>query len=101
MEKRFFNNWRIGLIGVFTLAILIYLPSLMGAAVWDDDDLITGQAVGGGTLAGSGRGIAASMASQFCFTLGVVIVYLLGRRSGQRNLTIGWSASSMASGHWA
>lgn len=53
MKKTFFNVWRVGLIGVFLLAILVYLPSLMGASVWDDDDLLTGKATGGGTLAGA------------------------------------------------
>jgi len=50
MEKRFFNGWRIGLIGVFALSILLYLPSLMGGSIWDDDDLISGSGFGRANL---------------------------------------------------
>ncbi len=50
MEKRFFTPWRIGLILIFALSILIYLPSLMGSAIWDDDDLLSGAAFGGNNL---------------------------------------------------
>ena len=50
MEKRFFTNWRIGLILVFAASVILYLPSLMGASIWDDDDLISGAAFGDNTL---------------------------------------------------
>ncbi|MDR3689868.1 MAG: glycosyltransferase family 39 protein [Fimbriimonas sp.] len=50
MEKRFFTRWRIALIGVFALSVLLYLPSLMGGSIWDDDDLISGAAFGKANL---------------------------------------------------
>ncbi len=50
MEKRFFNIWRSGLIVVFALSILMYLPSLMGTPIWDDPGLISGEQFGGNTF---------------------------------------------------
>ena len=49
-QKRTFTNWRIGLIVVFTLSVVLYLPSLMGGAIWDDVDLISGAAFHGNSL---------------------------------------------------
>ena len=49
MEKRLLTWWRIGLIGVFAASVLLYLPSLMGGAIWDDFDLISGAAFGKNT----------------------------------------------------
>ncbi len=50
MEKHFFTSWRIGLVVVFAFSIILYLPSIMGGAVWDDVDLISGAAFGKNTL---------------------------------------------------
>lgn len=49
-KKRFFTNWRIGLIIVFVLSVVLYLPSTMGGAIWDDVDLISGAAFHGNTM---------------------------------------------------
>ncbi len=49
-KKRTFTNWRLGLIGVFVASIILYLPSLKGAAIWDDDELIWGSAFGTNSL---------------------------------------------------
>jgi len=38
------------MIGIFLFSIILYLPSLMGGAIWDDVDLIKGKAFGGNTL---------------------------------------------------
>src|SRR5579872_2216407 len=46
-KKGSFTAWRIGLIGIFAVSILIYLPSLNGAAIWDDVSLISGAQFGG------------------------------------------------------
>lgn len=51
--KIFFNAWRLGLIGVFALSILIYVPSLWGKPVWEDPLLISGQGTGGNTFLGA------------------------------------------------
>jgi len=52
--KRYLSSWPVSLLGVFVLAIAIYIPSLMGERVWDDDDLLSGVAFGGGqSLIGS------------------------------------------------
>jgi len=39
-KKRFFNNWRIGLILVFVLSAIPYLPALTGLPIWDDEQII-------------------------------------------------------------
>src|SRR5471030_3223219 len=49
-EKRSVSIWPIALIGVFIFSIGLYLPSILGGAIWDDDDLITGKAFGSNTL---------------------------------------------------
>ena len=45
--KPFFNPWRLGLIGVFALAFVIYLPVLHGKPVWEDVQLMSGDGTGG------------------------------------------------------
>ena len=50
IQKRYFTDWKIGLIGVFAVAVILYLPSLMGAPIWDDAGLINGEEFGGNTL---------------------------------------------------
>ena len=48
--KPTFTPWRIGIICVFAVAVLLYLPSAAGGAVWDDVDLLSGAAFGKNTL---------------------------------------------------
>jgi hypothetical protein len=45
-SKTFFNGWRVGLIVVFALSVLLYLPTFMGFPIWDDNELINGGAFG-------------------------------------------------------
>ena len=47
--KPFFNWWRLAFLGILILAALIYLPSLKGDKVWDDNGLLDGTSIGGGT----------------------------------------------------
>ncbi|MDR3692277.1 MAG: hypothetical protein P4L46_23040 [Fimbriimonas sp.] len=49
-NTRFFTNWRIGLISVFALSVLLYLPSIKGLPIWDDNELIHGGAFGTNSL---------------------------------------------------
>ena len=50
IQKRPISIWPIALIGVFLFSIALYLPSMMGGAIWDDDDLISGKAFGANTF---------------------------------------------------
>lgn len=45
----FFNRWRLGFLGILVVSILAYVPSLMGLKIWDDDRLLDGSGIGGGT----------------------------------------------------
>jgi len=45
-SDRTFTDWRLGLVGVFLLSVLIYLPTMMGASTWDDALLISGSGLG-------------------------------------------------------
>ena len=49
----FFNAWRLGFLGVLILAVVAYLPSLRGLAIWDDDALLHGNGIGGSTALGA------------------------------------------------
>lgn len=51
--KPFFNAWRLGLIGIFALSVLVYLPAIHGKPVWEDVELISGDGTGGTTLLGA------------------------------------------------
>ena len=50
MERRLLTSWRICLLAVFSLSVLLYLPSLMGGAIWDDTELISGSGFGENTF---------------------------------------------------
>jgi len=50
MNKRSLSTWPFALIGIFLFSIALYLPSLLGGAIWDDDDLISGAAFGKNTF---------------------------------------------------
>lgn len=50
INKRSVSLWPIALIGIFIFSIALYLPSMMGGAIWDDDDLISGKAFGMNTF---------------------------------------------------
>lgn len=47
--KPFFNAWRLGFLGILILAAIAYFPSLHGMRVWDDNGLLDGTSIGGGT----------------------------------------------------
>jgi len=49
--KPFFNPWRLAFLGILILAAIVYLPSLHGQKIWDDDGLLDGSAIGGGKSA--------------------------------------------------
>ena len=34
-------GWRLGLLGIFALAVILYFPALRGIAIWDDEQLLT------------------------------------------------------------
>jgi len=46
--KPFFNPWRLAFLFVLILATVVYLPSLNGVKIWDDDALLDGSGIGGG-----------------------------------------------------
>lgn len=50
MKKRSISVWPFALIGIFIFSIALYLPSLMGSAIWDDTELISGHGFGGNTF---------------------------------------------------
>ena len=49
--KPFFNLWRLGFICVLIISVVAYLPSLLGQKIWDDEKLLNGSGIGGGTSA--------------------------------------------------
>jgi tetratricopeptide (TPR) repeat protein len=52
-QRPFFNVWRVGLFALFVASLLLYWPALDGQAIWDDHGLLTGNAIGDGTLKGA------------------------------------------------
>jgi len=50
ISKRTISIWPIALIGIFLFSIVLYLPSIMGGAIWDDIELISGHAFGKNTF---------------------------------------------------
>ncbi|MEZ0325955.1 MAG: tetratricopeptide repeat protein [Fimbriimonas sp.] len=52
-QRPFFNVWRIGLLALFLFSILVYWPALDGQAIWDDHSILSGGAIGDGTLKGA------------------------------------------------
>jgi hypothetical protein len=48
-----FLSWRFAFWGVILAAFALYIPSLGGAPVWDDVQILSGQGIGGGTVSGA------------------------------------------------
>ena len=49
-DKPLFTVWRVALFVTFLFSIMLYLPAMMGAAIWDDFELIDGSCFGKNTL---------------------------------------------------
>jgi hypothetical protein len=49
-DKPLFTVWRVALFVTFLFSIALYLPAMMGAAIWDDFELIDGSGFGKNNL---------------------------------------------------
>lgn len=49
-DKPLFTVWRVALFVTFLFSIMLYLPAMMGAAIWDDFELIDGSGFGKNNL---------------------------------------------------
>lgn len=48
-----FTPWRLAFWAVLLVGFALYIPSLSGKPVWDDTQILSGEGIGGGTIAGA------------------------------------------------